>query len=284
MLTVGSLFSGAGLCDLGLTWAGFKHLFFCECDPYCRAVLARHWPGIPIIEDVKTLTNALVPQVDVLCGGFPCQDVSLGGKREGIKDGTRSGMWSEYARIIAEMRPRYAIIENVPGLLSKGLEIVLGDLAGCGYDAEWDIVPAAAAGAPHLRERLFIVAYPDSGRAHQVRTLATLPRNLGNDQQSEILHDWLGIRFDRKTKSSALSAYPGSIFYRVDDGAAQNLDPDTRPVAGARKTFWTSRAQAKAWVPIIRALANGILPHQAYAVGACILEAEGLPVGRQPRG
>ena len=92
-VTVGSLFSGAGLCDLGLEWAGMKHRFFCEVDPFCRSVLRRHWPGIPIYEDVRELRGADLPPVDVLCGGFPCQDVSLAGKRKGIAKGTRSGLW-----------------------------------------------------------------------------------------------------------------------------------------------------------------------------------------------
>lgn len=92
MLTVGSLFSGAGLCDLGLEWAGLKHAWFCEADTFCRSVLAKHWPGKPIYEDVKTLKGGDVAAVDVLCGGFPCQDVSVGGKRRGIKEGTRSGL------------------------------------------------------------------------------------------------------------------------------------------------------------------------------------------------
>ena len=160
-LTVGSLFSGAGLCDLGLEWAGMKHRFFCEVDPFCRSVLRRHWPGIPIYEDVRELRGADLPPVDVLCGGFPCQDVSLAGKRKGIAKGTRSGLWHEYARLIEEIRPGYVIIENVPGLLAAGVEAVLQDLASVGYDAEWEVLPAAAVGAPHRRERVFLVAYPN---------------------------------------------------------------------------------------------------------------------------
>ena len=160
MLKVGSLFSGAGLCDLGLQWAGFRHQWFCEIDPFCRAVLARHWPGIPIYEDVKKLKGDALPSVDVLCGGFPCQDVSSGGLRAGIREGTRSGLWREYARLIGEIHPKYVIIENVRGLLSLGIDLVLNNLAAIGYDAEWEILPAAALGAPHHRERVFIVAYP----------------------------------------------------------------------------------------------------------------------------
>lgn len=131
----------------------------------------------PYMLTVRTLRGSELPHVDVLCGGFPCQDVSQGGRRAGIKEGTRSGLWYEYARIIGEIRPRYVIIENVRGLLSCGIEIVLQDLAALGYDAEWEVLPAAALGAPHHRERVFIVAYPHSQRADgRARLLAPLER------------------------------------------------------------------------------------------------------------
>jgi DNA (cytosine-5)-methyltransferase 1 len=101
-----------------------------------------------------------VPYVDVLCGGFPCQDLSYAGRGAGL-DGERSGLWAEYARLIRELRPRYVIVENVPALLARGLGRVLGDLAAVGYDAEWDCIPASAVGAPHRRDRVWLVAYPN---------------------------------------------------------------------------------------------------------------------------
>jgi site-specific DNA-cytosine methylase len=119
--------------------------------------LAKHWPSIPIFEDITTLTDP--PPVDMLAGGFPCQDVSAAGRREGI-NGSRSGLWSEFHRLIREIRPRYVFVENVPGLLVRGMDRVLGDLSTIGYDAEWRIVSAADVGAPHLRKRVWIVAYP----------------------------------------------------------------------------------------------------------------------------
>lgn len=104
-----------------------------------------------------------LPTVDILSGGFPCQDISNAGKRAGI-DGERSGLWSEYARIICELRPRYVVVENVAALLGRGMERVLGDLAACGYDAEWQSIRASDVGAPHRRERIWILAYPTHGR------------------------------------------------------------------------------------------------------------------------
>lgn len=282
MITVGSLFSGAGLCDLGLSWAGFEHRFFCECDPFCQSILRRHWPGVPVFDDVRTLMGTQLPSVDVLCGGFPCQDVSVGGNREGIKENTRSGLWFEYSRLIEEVRPRYAIIENVPGLLSKGMDIVLRDLSKSGYDAEWDIISAGAFGAPHLRERLLIIAYPNGSHASQVRAISAIKRNLGENIKPEALSRWLGIRFDRSNKSSAFSAYPSPILCRVDDGVAKDMDKPDGLVPCAQKTVWTSREQARQWIPMMRALGNGILPQQSFAVAACILELEGLPVPKLP--
>lgn len=280
MLRAGSLFSGAGLCDLGLHWAGLKHQWFCEVDAHCCAVLNRHWPNVPILGDIKTLSGKEMPPVDVLCGGFPCQDVSQGGQRAGIKQGTRSGLWFEYVRIITEIQPKYVIIENVRGLLSCGIETVLQELAAIGYDAEWAVLPAAACGAPHHRERVFIVAYPhgqwpDGGG----RVLAPLQEIVGKHQQPWRVSDWLGIRFDRAEKASARHVYGGRVLCRVDDGDTTGLDKSRGAVTGIPANVGRiSRTEARGWMPRLKALGNGIVPHQSYAVAACILLAEGLPV------
>lgn len=284
MLRVGSLFSGAGLCDLGLSWAGFRHQWFCEIDPFCRSVLARHWPGTPIYNDVCSLNGAGLPPVDVLCGGFPCQDVSGAGARAGIKQGTRSGLWYEYARLIREIRPKYAIIENVRGLLSRSIEIVLQDLADIGYDAEWEVLPAAALGAPHHRERVFIVAYPHSGRPDRGdRLLRPLQRDMGDQHKSWQLFAWLGLRFDRACKASALEAYNGPIVCRVDDGRTGGLDESRGAAPGrAHKLGRVDLTTARQWMPRLKALGNAITPQQAYAIAACILEAEGMDIPPMP--
>jgi DNA (cytosine-5)-methyltransferase 1 len=163
MLTVGSLFAGIGGFDLGLERAGMKVIWQSEIDPYASAVLKKHWPHVPNHGDIRTIRAGSVERPDVLCGGFPCQDISNAGKRAGI-DGERSGLWSEYARLIGEIRPRYVIVENVAALLGRGLERVLGDLAALGFDAEWHCIPASAVGAPHRRDRLWIVANASIGR------------------------------------------------------------------------------------------------------------------------
>ncbi len=163
-MTVFDLFSGIGGFSLGLERAGFTTQYFCEIDPYCRGVLAKHWPHVPCFEDVRTVRGVDLTPVDLLCGGFPCQDISLAGKGAGLS-GERSGLWFEYARLIDEIRPRYVLIENVSALRSRGLDRVLGSLAALGYDAEWHCIPACAVGAPHRRDRVWIVAYAEGHRA-----------------------------------------------------------------------------------------------------------------------
>ena len=158
-MNVGGLFSGIGGWELGLERAGMRVLWHCESDPFCQRVLAARWPGIPCYPDVSELRGAGVAPVDVLCGGFPCQDISVAGRGAGI-GGARSGLWSEMFRLTGELRPGYLVVENVPALLVRGLDIVLGDLASIGFDAEWDCLRACDFGAPHERERLWLVAYP----------------------------------------------------------------------------------------------------------------------------
>jgi DNA (cytosine-5)-methyltransferase 1 len=159
VLRVGSLFSGIGGIDRGLESVGCQVEWFCESDPFCRSVLERHWPGTHCFEDVRDVGFETAPAIDILAGGFPCQDVSDAGDRTGI-EGERSGLWTEFARLVREFRPRYVVVENVTGLLSRGMGDVVGDLASSGYDAEWECVPAAAVGAPHLRARVWLLAYP----------------------------------------------------------------------------------------------------------------------------
>lgn len=166
-MTLGSLFSGVGGFELGLERAGFTTRWQVEIDPYARAVLRKHWPDVPKYEDVRSVGAHNLERVDAICGGFPCQDISNAGKRAGI-DGERSGLWSEFARIIGELRPRYAIVENVAALLVRGVGRVCGDLADIGYDAEWKVVSAANVGTLHQRKRVLIVAYPRQERIQRV--------------------------------------------------------------------------------------------------------------------
>lgn len=162
-LRVGSLFSGIGGLELGLERAGMRTVFQVEIDDYARRVLAKHWPHVPRFTDVREVTASTLPTCDVLCGGFPCQDISDSGPKAGI-EGARSGLWGEFARLIREIRPRYVVVENVAALLRRGLGRVLGDLSSCGYDAEWDCLPTGALGGPVIRDRTFLVAFANGVR------------------------------------------------------------------------------------------------------------------------
>ena len=178
------LFAGIGGFTIGLEKAGFETVAFCEIEPYAQKVLKKNWPEVPIYDDVRTITaERLVSdgiRVDVITGGFPCQDISVAGNQAGIADGTRSGLWSECARLIGELRPRYAIFENVTNLLNgergSWFKRVLWDISALGYDAEWHCIPASELGAHHHRDRIWIVAYPKSAGGE-----ACSPDGLGNE-------------------------------------------------------------------------------------------------------
>jgi DNA (cytosine-5)-methyltransferase 1 len=167
-MTFGELFAGIGGFSLGLERAGMECKWQVEIDPYARAVLKKHWPEVPKHEDVRTFPPQGDYSVDLICGGFPCQDISLAGKGAGLA-GARSGLWYEFARIIGEIRPRYVLVENVAALATRGLDAVLGTLSTLGYDAEWHVIPASAVGAPHRRERVWIVAYAHGRQVHRLR-------------------------------------------------------------------------------------------------------------------
>jgi DNA (cytosine-5)-methyltransferase 1 len=160
------LFSGIGGFSLGLeSTGGFETVAFCEFDKHAQAVLDKHWPEIKIYDDVRTLNaKQYRGSIDVVCGGFPCQDLSVAGNKKGITEGKRSNLYVEMLRVISECLPRYAVFENVTGLLTgesgRWFAKFLYDLAQVGYDAEWHCIPASELGANHHRDRVYVVAYP----------------------------------------------------------------------------------------------------------------------------
>jgi DNA (cytosine-5)-methyltransferase 1 len=163
-MRVGSLFSGIGGLDLGLEWAGMEIVWQCEKDQFCRGILRSHWPNARLYDDITTLDpNDLVP-VDLICGGFPCQPVSLAGRRQG-KDDAR-WLWPAMRDIISHVKPAWVLGENTPGLITMGLDGVLLDLETLGYACRTFVVPACAVDAPHRRDRVFIVAHADKSLCH----------------------------------------------------------------------------------------------------------------------
>lgn len=157
-LTFGSLFAGIGGFDLGFERAGLECKWQVEIDPFCQRVLAKHWPDVRRWDDVRTFPPEGDWGVDVICGGFPCIDISSSGNKKGI-NGEKSGLWFEFLRIVRKIRPRFVVVENVADIVHRGLGTVLGGLAVIGFDAEWDCIPACAFGSPQRRERIFIIAH-----------------------------------------------------------------------------------------------------------------------------
>ena len=248
----GSLFSGIGGMDLGLERAGMQCAWQVEIDEFCRKVLTKHWPNVPKFNDVRECGKHNLERVDLIAGGFPCQDISNAGKRAGIQ-GPRSGLWSEFHRIIGELRPRYVLVENVAALLNRGLERVLGDLAESGYDAQWDCLPAAAFGAPHRRDRVWLVAYaPSMGRPHADANFEEEPDNKVPE---------------RDTRLGFVDAASVDFYSRVFTG-------EVRQVSGA----WSAEPDVgrvahgiPARMDRLRGLGNAVVPQVAEWIGKRII-------------
>ena len=180
MLKVLDLFSGIGGFSLGLEWTGgFETVAFCEIDEYCRKVLHKHWPKVPIITDVRDERVKEI-EADVITGGFPCQPVSVAGKRRGAEDDR--WLWPEMLEVISAVRPAWVIGENVAGIIKMGLDGVLADLEGEGYTTRTFIIPACGVGAPHRRNRVWILAHTNSDRARERHECDSIPGNTGEIQ------------------------------------------------------------------------------------------------------
>jgi DNA (cytosine-5)-methyltransferase 1 len=244
MPTFGSLFAGIGGIDLGLERAGWTGRWQVEWDPFCQHVLAHHWPDVPRYGDITRVDWSTVEPVDLIAGGFPCQPFSFAGKQRGIED--ERWLWPEFARVVGELRPRYVLVENVPGLLAGhgGMGHVLGDLASLGYDAEWDSVPAAAVGAPHLRERVWIVAYSAS------------------EGRSGLLRDLVPIGFEPPPGWSATALDTSRTF---DDWA--------RCEGMGEPPFFGTNDGLHAGVDRLRALGNAVVPQVVEVIGRRLMEA-----------
>ena len=271
-MRIGSLFSGIGGLELGLEWAGVgETVWQVEQDPYCLAVLAKHWPEAQRFTDVRDVGAHNLPPVDVICGGFPCQDISYAGKGAGLS-GSRSGLWYEYARIVREMGPRYVVVENVAALLTRGLDAVLGTLADCGYDAEWSRIAAADVGAPHLRNRIFLLAHANGERELQPQGSVTDIRGwLANGSHSQALahSERLGregrIQQHRRETAKLVDSQRRDRFgYHY--GPSWELEPDVGHLADGI-------APGVVESPI-RALGNAVVPQVAEVVGRRLMQID----------
>ncbi len=293
MLRTLDLFSGIGGMSLGLErTGGFETVAFVEIDPYCRRVLAKHWRGVPCFEDVRTIGAdelAGLGRIDVICGGFPCQPVSLAGKRRGDKD--ERWLWPEYARLIRQVRPRWVLGENVRPLLSaqdgRLFGGILRDLARSGYDAEWRVLSAAEFGAPHLRERVFVLAYPQGDGKPQQPVLANPPAlvsaRLGAGCGTIPRHPAAGICECRRTAASGASAMADAESGRqslrqTKSGRLGRPAGRSDPADGS---FWTAEPGFRLLVDgfpgrlgQLRGYGNAVVPQVVTWIGYQILAAQ----------
>ena len=226
--------------DIGLERAGMTCRWQVEIDPFCQKVLAKHWPEVPKYGDITKLDGNELERVDLICGGFPCQDLSVAGNMGGI-DGSRTGLWAHYARLLGVLRPGLVLIENVPGLLAnEPMRRVLGDLSSLGYDAEWSVLSACALGATHTRERLFLVAHANRPGSFRWRIGEG---GTGRNQASDCC--------DRHLQSAFWTCDPDPLC-RVADGLSRGLDKGKR----------------------LKVLGNAVVPQVAEVIGRLILASE----------
>jgi DNA (cytosine-5)-methyltransferase 1 len=224
MIKVGSLFAGVGGFEKGIEDAfdGMAETVWqVEQNSFCQKVLKKHWPNATIYDDVRTVGKHNLEPVHILCGGFPCQSISVAGKMEGLENENKSGLWWEMHRIISELRPRIAILENVANILSVGGPDVVGSLAAIGYDCEWTVVRASDFGAPHHRARWYCVAYSSQIR-QQKHTFFSKPTKWKASPMSEYHFGKNGI--EREPTNGWKQFAIESQFCRKDDGISNRLD------------------------------------------------------------
>ena len=271
MITFGSLFAGIGGFDLGFERAGMVCKWQVEIDDYATKVLQKHWPQVHRERDIRQCGKHNLEPVDVICGGFPCQDISYAGLGAGL-EGERSGLFFEAIRVVRELRPRIVVLENVAALLTRGLDRVLGTLAEIGFDAEWHCIPAAAVGAPHIRDRIFVVGYSDSS-GRQARKQTESPVGYGSSAKSAGRH--AGAMADaentnRRQNSSEARATrqeQGQQPRRTIGGRVSRVDWwETEPAVGRVADGIPNR------VDRLRGLGNAVVPQVAEWIGKRILE------------
>jgi DNA (cytosine-5)-methyltransferase 1 len=270
VIRVLDLFAGIGGFSLGLERTeSFTTVAFCEIDRKAQRVLRKHWPDVPVFDDVSTLTgamiNATVGPVDLICGGFPCQDISFAGRGAGLA-GARSGLWYHYHRLIDELRPAWVIIENVSALRTRGLEQVLEGLNAVGYDAEWHCIPASAIGAPHQRDRIWIVAYPSRAECDRIGT-ESRGASHGSADCCEDVADTDEPRLERRL-SELLSQCAGERSAGTSGPYWINHDWLIEPDVGRVADGVSGR------VDRLKQLGNAIVPQMATMIGLAILDYE----------
>lgn len=271
-LTVGSLFSGIGGFDLGLERAGMKVIWQSEIDPFACKVLKKHWPDVPNLGDINKIDWTNIERPDVICGGYPCQPFSTAGKRGGATDPRH--LWPAMFNAICLLRPRYALMENVRGHLSMGFDQVLGDLASVGFDAEWQVIPAAAVGAPHKRDRVFIVAYAPSKCSNGRQRRNRLTQFDKKRVQQQIRTGSTNVAYPKSSTGRNTQPYNLQTLFKQttklgkSDSATRTVGNwwEVEPNVGRVANGVSDR------VDRLRGLGNAIVPQVAELVGALVVE------------
>jgi len=262
-LRVLDLFSGVGGFSHGLErTGGFATIGFCEIGEFQRRVLAKHWPDVPCHDDINTFPFR-IGMADVVTAGFPCQDLSFAGQGSGLA-GARSGLWWKVRRALRVVRPRIALLENVAALLNRGMGTVLGSLAAIGYDAEWHCIPAAAVGAPHERDRVWIIA---SDADRDSKSFGAVNAEMAPPQEPCNAEEARRANAEGRSGSSEQNWKPFLAPTDVERGA-RNWPPEPEMV---RVVHGVS-----AEVDAVGALGNSIVPEIPYRIGRAILQSEGL--------
>lgn len=280
------LFSGIGGFSLGLQrTGGFETVAFCDFDKKTHAVLNKNFPGVPIFDDVRTLKGEDVGTIDIITGGFPCQDLSVAGKGAGLA-GERSGLWYEMHRLIKETQPRWVIAENVAVLRSRGLEEVLRSLAEIGYDAEWHCIPASAVGAPHRRDRIWIIAYPSCSGQLRTKQLENDCTGQRGQDCSDDFDSVCKVRGQSETRFMAYTGSEGLEGQRLRTSSAeqeQSLPTSIGCVVRVitRSNQWNTEPNVgrvangvSGRVDRLKQLGNALVPQIVTIIGSSILEAE----------
>jgi len=273
-LTVGSLFSGVGGLDIGLERASMEIKYQVENDPYCIKVLEKHWPNVKRYEDVREIRGSELPTVDIIAGGVPCQDVSCAGKGEGIH-GSRSGLFFEMARIIEEARPRYVIIENVPALVRRGLDIIGEELRLRGYRTLRPLlIEAASVGAPHKRERIFIIAIrlPESDLNSDTNGDGW-ERGAISDQSRKEGNDINGICEEVAVPEGARQREHGGKVHAVTETSGFSIEGLSEWWA-VEPCFCRVVGRCPSRVDRLRGLGNIVVPHVAEMVGRLVIDLD----------
>lgn len=313
MLRTIDTFSGIGGFSYGLErlCGGFETIAFCEQDKFCQKILRKHWPGVPIYDDIRTFPTSGLGTIDLLCGGFPCQPWSVAGKREGHEDSLNRDLWPEMARIIQELQPRWVIGENVRGFINEpmGLARTLTDLDSLGYQSTYWILPAASVGAPHRRDRVWIVAHANS---HSEPDGTINEERLVGDTESDRRH-WGAEQAGRK-RTTGEPDQPGPGVRRKTCGSSADVAhanrqrgrggnaqrQDAKNASQSPRNPGNNTEAVGPWdvepevgrvahgipnrVDRLKALGNAIVPQVVAQIGKAILSAEEWENSNETRG